>query len=82
MNPTAKVNKVATQAVAKANPLEKLAAKAAASVNWATSPARVAIIVSTMVATVVLTAVLSTMGGISITHEYEFSNYIGYGNGN
>ena len=62
--------------------LEKLATLAAASVNCAISPAMVAVTVSRMVATVVLTAVLSTMGRISITREYEFANYIGYGSGN
>ncbi len=73
INPTLTVNTVAIIAVAKANPLEKLATRAAAEVNGAISPAMVALIVSRIVATVVLTAVVSmTEGSFSITLGVSF----------
>ncbi len=72
MSPKAKMNKVANIAVAKANPLEKLATLAAAEVNGAISPAMVAVTVSRIVATVVLTAVVSIIEeSFSITPGIE-----------
>ena len=69
------MDKVATQAVAKAIPLEKFATGTATSVIRATSPAIVAIAVSTMVATVILTAVLSRDRG-KFFHNALFMSFL------
>ena len=83
MSPKAKVNKVATIAVVKANPLEKLATRAAAEINGAISPAMVAVTVSTIVASVVLTAVVSMIEeSCSITLGMSSLSYMQYISGN